>query len=78
MPRPTSSSFPGNMLLTFSSFAREIRNPVPLLEVLESGRYRTGFLAPDADVRTDIPKYNIYRKGKLEKTVKEIKRPLEG
>jgi uncharacterized protein YcsI (UPF0317 family) len=44
-----------------------------VLEVLEPGRHRTDFLAQDVDIRTDIPRYNIYRKGRLEKTVKEIK-----
>jgi uncharacterized protein YcsI (UPF0317 family) len=31
-------------------------------------------LASGADIRTDIPRYHIYRKGKLEATVKEIGR----
>ncbi len=65
---------PGKYAFDFLLFCQRNPKPCPLLEVLESGRYRTGFLASDADVRTDIPKYNIYRKGKLEKTVKEIKR----
>ena len=45
-----------------------------MLEVLEPGEYRTEFLASDADIRTDIPRYNVYRRGKLEDTVKEIKK----
>jgi uncharacterized protein YcsI (UPF0317 family) len=58
----------------FLLFCHRNPKPCPLLEVLESGQYRTKFLASDADIRTDIPRYNIYRKGKLEATVKEIKR----
>jgi uncharacterized protein YcsI (UPF0317 family) len=65
---------PGKYAFDFLLFCQRNPKPCPLIEVLESGRYRTEFLASDADVRTDIPKYNIYRKGKLEKTVKEIKR----
>jgi uncharacterized protein YcsI (UPF0317 family) len=58
----------------FLLFCQRNPKPCPLLEVLEAGRYRTEFLAPDADIRTDIPLYNLYRKGRLEAHVKEIKR----
>jgi uncharacterized protein YcsI (UPF0317 family) len=57
----------------FLLFCQRNPKPCPLLEALEPGRYRTDFLAQDVDIRTDIPRYNIYRKGRLEKTVKEIK-----
>jgi uncharacterized protein YcsI (UPF0317 family) len=57
----------------FLLFCQRNPKPCPLLEVLEAGRYRTEFLAPDADIRTDIPLYNLYRKGRLEAHVKEIK-----
>jgi uncharacterized protein YcsI (UPF0317 family) len=40
---------------------------------LEPGQFRTKFLSLDADIRTDIPRYNIYRKGTLQNTVKEIR-----
>ncbi len=65
------------MPLTSFSSVREIRSPVPLLEVLEPGEFETRFLSSDADIRTDIPRYHLYHKGKLQKTVKEIKRSLE-
>ena len=58
----------------FLLFCQRNPKPCPLLEVLEPGKFRTEFLSPDADIRTDIPRYHIYRKGKLEATVKEIKR----
>jgi len=58
----------------FLLFCQRNPKPCPLLEVLEPGNYRTEFLSRDADVRTDVPRYNIYRKGKLEATVKEIKK----
>lgn len=57
----------------FLLFCQRNPKPCPLLEVLEPGEYRTAFLSSDADIRVDIPRYNIYRKGKLEGTVKEIK-----
>ena len=58
----------------FLLFCQRNPKPCPLLEVLEPGKFRTEFLSSDADIRTDIPRYHIYRKGKLEATVKEIKR----
>lgn len=57
----------------FLLFCQRNPKPCPLLEVLEAGEYRTRFLSQEADIRTDIPRYNIYREGKLEATVKEIK-----
>jgi uncharacterized protein YcsI (UPF0317 family) len=65
---------PQKYAFDFLLFCHRNPKPCPLLEVLESGQYRTKFLASDADIRTDIPRYNIYRKGNLEATVKEIKR----
>ena len=57
----------------FLLFCQRNPKPCPLLEVLEPGRFQTEFLSSDADIRTDIPRYNIYRKGKLEARVKEIR-----
>jgi uncharacterized protein YcsI (UPF0317 family) len=57
----------------FLLFCQRNPKPCPLLEVLEPGQFRTKFLSLDADIRTDIPRYHIYRKGKLQRTVKEIR-----
>ncbi len=64
---------PQRYAFDFLLFCQRNPKPCPLLEVLEAGEYRTKFLSKDADIRTDIPRYNIYKKGRLEKTVKEIK-----
>lgn len=64
---------PQKYAFDFLLFCHRNPKPCPLLEVLDSGQYRTKFLASDADIRTDIPRYNIYRKGNLEAVVKEIK-----
>ncbi|OIP34563.1 MAG: DUF1445 domain-containing protein [Deltaproteobacteria bacterium CG2_30_66_27] len=58
----------------FLLFCQRNPKPCPLLEVLEPGEFRTKFLAEDADIRTDIPGYNIYRNGKLTSAVREIHR----
>ncbi len=57
----------------FLLFCQRNPKPCPLLEILEPGRFRTKFLSLDADIRTDIPLYNIYHKGKLQNTVIEIR-----
>jgi uncharacterized protein YcsI (UPF0317 family) len=64
---------PEKYAFDFLLFCHRNPKPCPLLEVLESGRFQTEFLSSEADIRTDIPRYNIYRKGKLEATVKEIR-----
>ena len=65
---------PQKYAFDFLLFCQRNPKPCPLLEVLEAGEYRTKFLSSDADIRSDIPQYNIYRKGKLEASVKEIKK----
>lgn len=44
------------------------RNPkaCPVLDVTEPGLFSPSAVAPDADLRTDIPKYCIYRNGVLD------------
>lgn len=64
---------PEKYAFDFILFCQRNPKPCPLLEVIERGKYKTKFMALDADIRTDIPRYHIYRKGKLEATVKEIK-----
>mmetsp|Transcript_12280 Transcript_12280/g.18608 ORF Transcript_12280/g.18608 Transcript_12280/m.18608 type:complete len:264 (-) Transcript_12280:101-892(-) len=50
------------------------RNPksCPLLEVLEPGVHVTAQVAKDADIRTDLPKYRVYRDGVLTEEVTDI------
>ncbi|NWG01335.1 MAG: putative hydro-lyase [Syntrophaceae bacterium] len=64
---------PKKYAFDFLLFCQRNPKPCPLLEVLEPGKFRTKFLSRDADIRTDIPRYNIYRKGKLETTVNELR-----
>ncbi len=45
-------------------FAQRNPQPVPLLDVTDAGSYRTA-LAPDADLRTDLPRYRVWRDGEL-------------
>lgn len=67
-----------NMIILPKEYAFEFllfcqRNPqsCPIVDVLEEG-VTTPRIA-DADVRTDLPKYRIYRNGQLDKEVADIK-----
>ncbi|MCX8117853.1 MAG: putative hydro-lyase [Desulfobacterota bacterium] len=64
---------PERYAFDFLLFCQRNPKPCPLLEVLEPGKFRTEFLSKEADIRTDLPRYNIYRKGRLQGTVKEIR-----
>jgi uncharacterized protein YcsI (UPF0317 family) len=64
---------PQRYAFDFLLFCQRNPKPCPLLEGLEPGRFRTELLAKDADIRMDIPRYNIYRKGKLERVVSDIR-----
>jgi uncharacterized protein YcsI (UPF0317 family) len=51
------------------------RNPAPLpaLEVLEPGVYEPRVLSSAADVRTDCPKYRVWKEGKVAATPTHLK-----
>lgn len=52
-------------------FSQRNPQPVPLLDVTEPGSPRT-VLAPDADLRTDLPLYRVWRKGQLVEEVPDV------
>lgn len=62
---------PKDRAFDFLLFCTRNHKPCPVLDVLEPGNYSPG-IADGADVRTDLPKYRIYRKGVLEKEVEEV------
>lgn len=64
---------PKEMAYDFLVFC--MRNPkaCPLLDVTEPGSPHPPLTAPLADLRTDIPRYNIYRNGKLVDQVQNIR-----
>jgi uncharacterized protein YcsI (UPF0317 family) len=72
---PTSGEAPGftqaNVVVLPREWAYDMllfgqRNPrpVPLLDVTDAGSFRTA-LAPGADLRTDLPRYRVWRDGRL-------------
>lgn len=56
---------PEKYAIDFMIFAQRNPKPCPLLDVTEKGSPHPKLIAPNADIRTDIPKYRIYEKGKL-------------
>ncbi|TYP67905.1 uncharacterized protein YcsI (UPF0317 family) [Stutzerimonas stutzeri] len=79
--RPTSGQAPGftqcNMISLprdwawdFLLFAQRNPKPCPVLDVTDPGSHRT-VMAPDADLRTDIPLYRIWRDGVLTEEVSD-------
>lgn len=71
---PTSGHAPGyvqaNMVILPSDYAEEFLEfcennpqPCPILEVLAPGCFEPTRIAPQADVRTDLPRYRVFRDG---------------
>ena len=56
---------PKNLAYDFLVFATRNPKPCPIIEVLEPGNPEPALSAPGADIRTDIPKYRVYRRGEL-------------
>jgi uncharacterized protein YcsI (UPF0317 family) len=55
-------SLPRDWAWDFLLYAQRNPKPCPVLDVTDPGSHRTA-LAPDADLRTDIPLYRIWRDG---------------
>jgi uncharacterized protein YcsI (UPF0317 family) len=49
----------------FLLFCQRNPKPCPLLEVTDPGSYVPKWLAPEADLRTDLPRYRVWRRGEL-------------
>ncbi len=56
----------------FLVFCQRNPKPCPLIEVTDPGNPEPAGVAPGADLRTDIPRYRIYREGRLEAEVTDI------
>jgi len=63
---------PEESAFEFLLFCQRNPKPCPVIEVLESGTYEARITAPGSDVRTDVPKYRIYRNGTLESEVEDL------
>src|SRR5436853_7793785 len=56
---------PRDLAFDFLLFCQRNPQPCPLLDVTEPGSPEPRLAAPKADVRTDVPRYRVYRYGLL-------------
>ncbi len=56
---------PLEMAFEFFLFCHRNPKPCPVLDVTEPGNFCPVVVAPDADLRTDLPAYCVYRNGEL-------------
>ncbi len=56
---------PRELAEDFEQFCRLNPKPCPLLDVTEPGSVNPQKSAPEADLRTDLPKYRVWRNGEL-------------
>jgi uncharacterized protein YcsI (UPF0317 family) len=63
---------PKKLAFDFLLFCQRNPKPCPVLEVMEPGVWTTGITADGADIRTDLPAYNVYERGRLTATVGDI------
>src|SRR5262245_61221445 len=56
---------PRQLAFDFLLFCHRNARPCPLLDVTEPGSPEPHLVAPGADLRTDLPRYRVYRDGEL-------------
>jgi uncharacterized protein YcsI (UPF0317 family) len=64
---------PQRVAYDFLRFCVANPRPCPVLEVTEAGSPEPGLAAPGADVRTDVPRYRVFRDGELSDEVDDIR-----
>jgi uncharacterized protein YcsI (UPF0317 family) len=57
----------------FLLYCQRNPKPCPVIEVTDIGNPEPRFVAPGADLRTDLPKYRIWREGMLDREAIEVK-----
>ncbi len=63
---------PRELAFDFLLFAQRNPKPCPVIEVTDPGSPEPKLTAPGADLRTDVPKYRIYRDGTLAQEVTDL------
>src|SRR6266699_2598839 len=56
---------PRDLAFDFLLFCQRNPKPCPLLDVTEAGSPEPRFVAPGADLRTDLPRYRVYCNGEV-------------
>jgi len=65
---------PKDVAFEFLLFCQRNPKPCPVIEVLEAGQVHPVISAPTADIRTDVPRYRIWRDGELTDEVETIEK----
>src|SRR5437763_746740 len=65
---------PKELAFDFLLFCQRNPKPCPLLDVTEPGDSEPRQAAPGADLRTDLPRYRVYRDGVLVEEPTDLKR----
>ncbi|MBT4514921.1 MAG: DUF1445 domain-containing protein, partial [Chloroflexi bacterium] len=84
LAQPTSGMAPGSVQANLAILPRESafefllfcqRNPkpCPVIEVIEAGSVEPSISAPGADIRTDLPRYRVYRDGVMTEELLDLK-----
>ncbi len=63
---------PRELAYDFLLFAQRNPKPCPVIEVTDPGSPEPRLTTPGADLRTDVPKYRIYRDGTLAREVTDL------
>ena len=63
---------PSSNAVDFERFCRTNPRALPLLDVTEPGLPIPRWAAPSADLRTDLPRYRVYRRGVLDSEVTHL------
>ena len=58
----------------FLLYCQRNQRACPVIEVLDTGSWEPKLSAPGADLRTDLPRYAVYRKGRRLEDVTDIKK----
>lgn len=64
---------PARHALDFARFCQRNPAPCPLIGMSDTGNPRLPDLGEDLDIRTDLPSYNIYRDGRIDGSVPDIR-----
>jgi len=64
-PQGNLAILPGDLALDFSRYCQRNPKPCPLVGVSDSGDPMRRTLGADIDIRTDLPRYNVYRNAEL-------------
>ena len=64
---------PKEQAYDFLLFCQRNPRPCPLIEVTEAGSPEPVGVAPGADLRTDLPRYRIYKDGVLADEVTDVR-----